>query len=50
MITEREIEQKFLDILFNQVIKMENELEKNGFDKRLSDELLMGCQMTAWGI
>jgi hypothetical protein len=31
------------------MLEMENELEKSGFDKRLSDELLRGCQMTAWG-
>jgi hypothetical protein len=30
------------------MLEMENELEKSGFDKRLSDELLRGCQMTAW--
>ena len=49
MITEKEIEQKFLDILFqsSNKLELENELEKNGFDKRLSEELLRGCKMTA---
>jgi hypothetical protein len=46
---EKEIEQKFLDIIFqsSNKLELENELEKNGFDKRLSEELLRGCKMTA---
>jgi hypothetical protein len=43
MITEKEIEQNFLDTFkSSNKLEMENELEK--FDKRTSDELLRGVK------